>query len=99
MSRYDDDRYPDDWGESQREFWDSQPTANPIYYEDSNEWERAQEAFQQGWMDDQRKDEHSGVDWSDILAAREEYYEISGTDSEDFDWEAWREFMGYGENE
>lgn len=46
-----------------------------------------------GWFADD--DEFPGGVDLDRLAIREEFYEYMDLESEDMDWEAWKEAMGY----
>jgi hypothetical protein len=36
-----------------------------------------------------------GYDISDVAAMRDEFFDYLGIDASDFDWEGWREAMGY----
>jgi hypothetical protein len=57
-------------------------------YLEPEEASRAREFFDIGWHDRDASTEERN-------AAREQYYEITDTDSSMFDWDTWRELMGY----
>ena len=84
--------YPESWGDAERELWDREPfTVRDLY--DADEWRNAQELFEEGWL--------NTVDplLEDRYDAREAFYDLVGIDGRSFDWEAWREYMGYGATE
>lgn len=74
----------EDWDREQQEFFDDLPV---VPYLDSDEKEYAQEIFELGFLT-------HGEDVS--AAARDEWWEFTGMEPQDFDWEAWRELMDYG---
>lgn len=53
---------------------------------------RAESFFEVGWLENGR--------WlpSEIHAFREAFFDMLGIDEQDFDWQSWREYMGYDDN-
>lgn len=82
---WDQGPYPEDWNQPQRDFWDAEPNTYHGYY-DEPEWESLQEAFHFGWIE-------TGMSKEDHEAWREEYYELSGTTEDSFDWEAFHDYL------
>lgn len=73
----------DDWDERQQEFFDDMPV---VSYLTPDELSDAQDIFQDAFLS------HGE---GNSMAAREEWWEFSGMEPDDFDWDGWREMMGY----
>jgi hypothetical protein len=41
--------------------------------------------------------ERMGIDPDAVHAARQEWFDFMGLEEDDFDWDAWKEAMGYDE--
>jgi len=82
--------YRDGWGEAERNLWDLEPGAYRELYPDEIEWDRLQEVFEIGWFYD-RDGYNPSPD--ERNAAREEFWDITGTVPESFDWEAYRDYL------
>lgn len=79
----------DDWPEEFQEIWDNLPA--DFSDMSASEYEYTQFMFEEGFMT--YEDEKLAVD--DIEFARGEFFDAIGYDYEDFDWQGWREAMGY----
>lgn len=55
----------------------------------------AETLFETAWVHDAAELDAMGYDPDDIDAIREAFYDYMGIDASDFDWEGWREAMGY----
>jgi hypothetical protein len=91
MSEY----YPERWGADESQLWGDIAGTRTDDYGDLLAGDRqAQSLFSAGWIDD------TGFDRSAIRDAFFDYMIEQGyfDDRYDFDWEAWREYMGYGED-
>jgi hypothetical protein len=77
-----------DWMPEFQETWDSLPVdfeALTGEQEELAEW-----LFEEGFMHF-----HGEIPEADIEWAREQFFELMDIDAEQFDWEGWREAMGY----
>jgi hypothetical protein len=82
----------DDWPEEFQEVWDTLERADAFEGKSASEIEYAEFMFEEGWM----TYEDEKVHVSDIDYARQEFWDTIGLEYEDeFDWEGWREAMGY----
>lgn len=82
----------DDWPEEFQEVWDRLEISDAFEGMDSGQKEYAEFMFEEGWMTYEDEKSHP----SDIEFAREEFWDLVGLEYEDyFDWEGWREAMGY----
>jgi hypothetical protein len=82
----------DDWPEEFQEVWDNLEATDAFEGMSASRLEYAEFMFEEGWMT--YEDEKQAPD--DIDFARNEFWDIVGHDYEDyFDWEGWREAMGY----
>lgn len=83
--------YRSDWGRKEKKFFDSEPNNFRELYT-ANEWLEVQEAFTEGWV---------AVEWNtgeritreEHEAARQRYYDLTGTAESSFDWEYFREYL------
>jgi hypothetical protein len=64
-------------------------------YLDDTESNYAEALYETGFMHDSDWYEANGYSEDDIQAIREEFFDFMGIDAADFDWEGWREAMGY----
>lgn len=86
----------DDWAEGMRDLWDSLDGTAPGYMED---WERAyaETEFERGFTHTGEEYDAMGLDPDQVYAARMNFFDFMGLEEEDFDWDAWREEMGYND--
>jgi hypothetical protein len=82
----------EDWAEDFREVFDSVPGAD--YLSDEQEF-IAEALFEIGFTMHSEELERLGYSPDDVQSIRDEFFEIMGIDSASFDWEEWREAMGY----
>lgn len=73
----------EDWDREQQDFFESLPV---VPYLDEGERQQAEEIFEDAFL-------QHGEDSS--YEAREEWWDFTGMEPADFDWEHWREMMGY----
>lgn len=78
--------YPESWSDEARHFWDSEPMNYRELYDSREEWEDLQDAFDKGWIE-------TGISYEEHEAARQDYYDLSGTHESSFDWDAFREYL------
>jgi hypothetical protein len=85
MSRYD-------WEEGFQGVFDSIPGTG--YLED---WEvdHVEALFDAGFTHTAAEYEAMGLSQDQVQAIRDELFDYMGIDQADFDWEGWREAMGY----
>ena len=82
--------YPDDWGPRERALWDNQFVAGLYGKGDvsDSQYRSWQRDFDDGWLDRSHgKDFH--------VSARNEFFINSYSAPGNFDWAAWRDYMGY----
>lgn len=90
------DDYPDSWEADEARLWeDIAGSREGDYGETLRADEHAQVLFEAGWFDDIQSmtiDQRNAVrdEFFDYCIEQGYFY-----DREDFDWEAWREYMGY----
>jgi hypothetical protein len=73
----------DEWDEREREFFDDLPVTA---YLTSEELSDARELFEEAFL------QHGeNLSWE----ARDDWWEFTGMEPQDFDWHGWREMMGY----
>ena len=80
-----------DWPEEFQEIWDELDDVADFSQFSASELEYAEYMFEEGFM------HYTGeISREDSSFAREEFWDMVGTEYEDyFDWEGWREAMGY----
>lgn len=82
----------DDWPEEFQEVWDTLERADAFEGMNSDQLAYAEFMFEEGWMTYEDEKAHP----SDIEFARSEFWDTVGPEYEDeFDWDEWREAMGY----
>jgi hypothetical protein len=86
----EDDISGDDEGSHFGDFWDSFWNTPGVSEMDpaSPEFAGAEEVYNTGWVD-------PTVSADEREEARNQYYEMFDMDEGDFDWQSWREAMGY----
>lgn len=86
----------DDWQSSFQELYDDVPGMATAYNEDSTfDPGRAEALFEVGFTMHADELEANGYSQNDVNAIREEFFDYMGIDERDFDWQDWREAMGY----
>lgn len=81
------------WSEGLQELWDN--TTGTEYIPSGWETDYAQNLFDIGFGHTAADYDALGIDPEQVSAAREEFFDYMGMEYEDFDWEAWRDEMGY----
>ena len=81
----------EDWPSEFQELWDELDQTVDFSEMTVSQIEYAEFMFEEGFM------HYSGeVAYADMAFAREEFWDLIGEEFEDiFDWEGWREAMGY----
>jgi hypothetical protein len=81
----------EDWPEEFQELWNEIESTAGLDNLSAGEYELAEYMFEEGFM------RYSGeIPPQDIEFAREQFFDIIGEEYEAyFDWEGWREAMGY----
>jgi hypothetical protein len=82
----------DEWDSQFQELFDDLPGAD---YLTDGESSHAEILFETGFTHTAEEYESMGLSPDDVAAIREEFFEYMGIDTGDFDWEGWREAMGY----
>jgi hypothetical protein len=86
----------DDWESSFREVYDDVPGMATAYNDDDNfDSAYAEALFEAGFTHTSAELDALGYSPDDIAAIREEFFDYMGVDERDFDWQEWREAMGY----
>jgi hypothetical protein len=86
----------DDWAESFRDVYDDVPGMATAYNNDPDfDSGYAEALFEVGFT--MHSDELTAAGYSEdqVQAIREEFFDYMGIDESDFDWQEWREAMGY----
>lgn len=83
--------YPASWGPAERQLWDSQFVAGMYgqYDVTDSQYRGWQREFHDGWIDRSHGKEFH-------VSARNEFFRNSYSSPANFDWEDWRDYMGYG---
>jgi hypothetical protein len=81
----------EDWEPEFQEVWDELPGI-PLFRE--YEYNEAADLFERGFT---HHADEPGYDREDAMAARDEFFEFTGLPEELFDWDGWREAMGYND--
>lgn len=81
--------YPENWNEQLIHLYESQPNTHSSFYDNAADWYHAQDLFERAFI------QEYDISRNERREAREEYWEWTGTDADQFDWEAWREYMDY----
>lgn len=87
--------YLDQWGPEEKRLWDDQIVAS-FYTGDGGvvserEYLRWQREFNDGWI-------RPGLSRGEHVSARNQFYRLTYSPPANFNWEAWREYMGYNAN-
>lgn len=86
----------DDWDEPFREVYDDIPGMATAYEnDDSFDPGYAEALFEVGFTMHSDELESAGYSPDDVQAIREQFFDYIGIDEGQFDWEDWREAMGY----
>jgi hypothetical protein len=86
----------DDWEGSFQGLYDDVPGMATAYTADEHfDSGYAEALFEVGFTMHANELEASGYSEDDVRAIREEFFDYMGIDEGDFDWEEWREAMGY----
>lgn len=81
-----------DWDDSFQDVYDAIPGTG--YLEDY-ETSHVEALFEAGFTHTGAEYEAMGFSEDDVQAIRDEFFDYLGIDAADFDWEGWREAMGY----
>lgn len=82
----------DNWGDSFRDVFDFTPGASYLNHEEAR---YAEALFEAGFTYTGAELEAMGLSEDQVNAIRNEFFDFMGIDYGDFDWEGWREAMGY----
>ncbi|HVH71543.1 MAG TPA: hypothetical protein VNB49_10585 [Candidatus Dormibacteraeota bacterium] len=82
----------EDWDDQFQDFYDHIPGTG---YLDADEQRTAEALFETGFTLHAEDYEAMGLTEDQVDAIREEFFDYLGIDEADFDWEGWREAMGY----
>lgn len=89
MARYDF------WSEGLQELWDN--ATGTEHVPEGWETDYAQNLFDVGFAHHAEDYDRLGIDPDQVTAAREEFFDYMGMEWDQFDWDAWRDEMGYNE--
>lgn len=81
-----------DWSDKWEDVWESTPGTEAL-----EPWEQrhVETLFETGFTLHADEYDALGLSESDVKAVREEFFDYMGLDTSDFDWDGWREAMGY----
>ena len=82
----------DDWDSSFREVFDNTPGSD---YLSSEEFNYAEALFDAGFTHTSEEYDQMGFSEDQVQAIRDEYFDFMGIEGDQFDWDGWREAMGY----
>lgn len=82
----------EEWSDEFQDLWDHTPGTDAL---ESFEEGHAETLFEAGFTHSWDELESMGMTPEDIYAIREEFFDYMGLEEADFDWEGWREAMGY----
>lgn len=82
----------DDWDSQFQDFFDEIPGTD---YLNSEESSYAEALFDTGFTHTAEEYEAMGLSEDAVQAIRDEFFEYMGLEEYEFDWEGWREAMGY----
>jgi hypothetical protein len=82
----------EDWSDEFQEVFDDTPGTA-----DLEDWEvsHVEALFEAGFTHDAFEYEAMGLTEDEVSAIRAEFFDYLGLEEYDFDWEGWREAMGY----
>ena len=81
-----------DWDDNFREVFDSTPGTAEL---ESWEQSHVEALYEAGFTHTAEEYEALGLSEDAVQAIRDEFFDYMGLDESDFDWEGWREAMGY----
>lgn len=82
----------DDWDSQFQDFFDEIPGTD---YLDDQEESIVEALFEAGFTHTAEEYEAMGMSEDEVQAIRDEFFEYMGLEDYEFDWEGWREAMGY----
>ncbi len=82
----------DDWDAGHQDFFEDLPG---VPYLDDEQRDYAETLYDVAFTHTAEELEAMGYSMDDVGAIREEFFDSLGIDAADFDWEGWREAMGY----
>lgn len=82
----------DEWDSQFQDFFDEIPGTD---YLDDQESDYAETLFEAGFTHTAEEYESMGLSEDAVQAIRDEFFEYMGLEEYEFDWEGWREAMGY----
>jgi len=82
----------EDWDSQFQEVFDNTPGADYLSSEESS---YAEALFDAGFTHTSAEYDEMGMSEDEVQAIRDEFFDFMGIDAESFDWEGWREAMGY----
>lgn len=86
----------DDWDTSFQDMFDYMPgMADAEQYDPDFDRSYAEALFEEGFTHRASEYDAEGLDPSQVAAIRDEFFDYMGMDPSEFDWEEWREAMGY----
>lgn len=82
----------EDWDSGFQDVFESTPGTQAL-----EDWEQGhvEALFEVGFTYDAIELEAMGYSEDDVSAIRDEFFDYLGIDEADFDWDGWREAMGY----
>jgi hypothetical protein len=83
----------DEWNRDFQDLWDEIPGTG--YFENDFETSYAMELFDRGFGHSADEYDALGITPDDVHAAREEFFTFMDMDEDQFDWQEWKEIMGY----
>lgn len=84
-----------DWDEAFRELYDGVPGMSYALDDETFNESYAETLFETAFMHTEDELDAMGYSSDEVYAMREEFFDYLGIDAADFDWEEWREAMGY----
>jgi hypothetical protein len=84
-----------DWPRELQDIWDNTPGTDSI----PSDWEEDyfQELFETGFRWHAEEYDALGIDIDEVYAARQRFFDDIGLNEDRFDWDEWRDYMGYNE--
>jgi hypothetical protein len=82
----------DDWSDQFQELFDRTPGTDAL---EDHERSYVESLFEAGFTYSAEDYDAMGLDPDQVFNYREEFFQYMGLDDTDFDWEGWREAMGY----
>jgi hypothetical protein len=82
----------DEWDSPFQDFFDEIPGTD---YLDDDEQRIVEALFEEGFTHTAEEYEAMGLSEDEVQAIRDEFFDYMGLEEYEFDWEGWREAMGY----